>query len=357
MISDDEIKLICDNSSKYAQIGTTEEALDISDRKYRGTIEFNRNSGNITPINVIDMEQYLWGTVPAEVSYTWHEEVIKAQAVAARTFAEYTRKHDGYDLCDNEHCQAYLGYNSEKDSTTDAVNATAGEKMYYDGELIQAYYFSNSGGYTESCENVWSGDFPYLQAVEDSYEKENREWTKTITLSELKSKLAENGINIGNILGMKINSYTESGRVNSLTIMGSNGEKTYQREAIRTFLGINSRMFEIVQGGEIESDVVVIQSKTEKVEQELDNLTIRGLDGMSSKISVNSPMYVIGADGEIAQYSMEIKSDTNSETYLLSGKGYGHGVGMSQYGAKGMAEEGFSYIEILKHYYTGVEIK
>ena len=156
---------------------------------------------------------------------------------------------------------------------------------------------------------------------------------------------------------MKVDSYTESGRANSLTIIGTTGNKTYSKEAIRTFLNLDSRIFEIVQGGEIISDEVIILSKTEEKEQTLDNLCIRSLDGMSSQVAVNTPLYVIGASGETTQYSMKIEQSNNSSEYLLNGKGYGHGVGMSQYGAKGMAEAGFSYIDILKYYYTGVEIK
>lgn len=354
--------IICDNQSAYPSIAASQgDTITFSDRSYRGRIEFNRASGQITAVNVLNIEDYLYGTVPSEIPSKWPIESIKAQAVASRTYTAMTHKHinQGYDLCDSVHCQAYIGYNNETTTTNSAVNLTKGQKIYYNNELIDATYFSSSGGYTDNSENVWPNVVPYLRGVKDTYETESKLWTKTITLNELNNLLTQKGINIGNAIDMKISSTSNGGRVSSLTITGTNGSKTLQNEEVRTFFNpsLDSRMFEIIAGGKIISDEITVQSDSSKITQSLSDISIRGYDGILKQVGLNNSMYVIGSAGQTSVYSMETQtSQASSNTYMISGKGFGHGIGMSQYGAKGMAEAGISYIDILKHYYTGVTI-
>lgn len=355
--------IICDNSSAYPSITSSQgDSITLSDRSYRGRIEFNRTSGQITAVNVLNIEDYLCGTVPSEIPSKWPIESIKAQAVAARTYTTNTQKHtnQGYNLCDSIHCQAYLGYNNESTNTNSAVKSTEGQKIYYNNELIDATYFSSSGGYTDNSENVWPNIIPYLRGVKDTHEIENKAWTRTITLNDLNNLLSRKGINIGNAVNMKIGSTTNGGRVYSLTITGINGTKTLEKEEVRTFFNpsLDSRMFEIVSGSKIISDEITVQSSSSKIIQNIDDVNITGYDGIINQLGLNNSMYVVGSGGQTSLYSVKTQtSQVSSDTYVLNGKGSGHGIGMSQYGAKGMAEAGFSYIDILKHYYTGVTIK
>jgi stage II sporulation protein D len=363
LINGQGVMLICDNSEAYPTIAPlSSEAITLSDRKYRGQIEFNRAQGNITVINVVNIEDYLRSVVPSEMPASWGVEALKAQAVAARTYTSRTRKHDSqeYDLCDGTHCQAYVGYTNENSNTTIAVNQTHGQKIYYNDELIQASYFSSSGGYTANSENVWVSALPYLRAVPDPYDTQGKVWTRTFTVNDLNTLLNNKSINIGNITDMKIDSYEESGRVNSLTIVGSSGSKTLKKEEIRTFFSpsLDSRMFSMVSDGAIVSDSITVQGDSLTMNKTLDNIKLYAADGIEKEVALGSSLYVVDGNGATKTYSMQSQNTSvASGTFVLNGKGYGHGVGMSQYGAKGMADAKFSYIDILKSYYTGVTIK
>lgn len=354
--------IVCDNSMAYPQIApSNKDFITLSDRSYRGRIEFNRTSGQITAINVIDIEDYLCGVIPSEMPSSWSMEALKAQAVAARTYTSKTHKHSerDYDLCDNIHCQAYLGYNNEANSTNQAVNQTRGLKIYYNNELIDATYFSSSGGYTNDSEDVWNNALPYLKGVPDTNETECKLWTRTFTLSDLNTFLNNNNIHIGNAVSIQINSTSQGGRVRQLTIIGTNGSKTLEKEDIKTFFNpsLDSNMFELTSGSSIISDTVTVQGDSSKSNQSVENINVRGSSGITNKIGLNSSMYVMGANSQ-STYSMRTQiTSSSSNSFTLSGRGLGHGVGMSQFGAKGMAEAGMSYIDILTHYYTSVEIK
>lgn len=352
--------IICDNSKSYPQISASNSNyITLSDRSYRGRIEFNRTLGQLTAVNVIDIEDYLCGVVPSEMPSSWNIEAIKAQTVAARTYTSKNHKHSdqGYDLCDSIHCQVYLGYDNENNISNQAVKETAGQKIYYNNELIDATYFSSSGGYTDDSENVWNNSIPYLRGVPDTNETEYKLWTRTLTTNDLNSFLNKSGINIGNAVSMRIDSTTQGGRVKSLTIVGTNGTKTLEKEDIKTFFNpsLDSNMFEILSGNAIIGDTISVEGSNSKSIQSVENINVRGDSTIVNKIGLNSSMYVVGANTQ-SIYSMKTQI-SNSDSFILSGKGSGHGVGMSQFGAKGMAETGATYIDILKHYYTSVEIK
>lgn len=363
LISGSGVVLICDNSIAYPKIAPlSAQAITLSDRKYRGQIEFNRAQGNITAVNVINIEEYLYAVVPSEMPQKWNMEALKAQAVAARTYTSKTRKHStqGYDLCDTIHCQAYVGYTNESSNTTLAVDQTQGQKIYYNNDLIDATYFSSSGGYTANSENVWTSALPYLRAVPDPYDTQGKTWTRTFTLADLNTFLQAKAINIGNVTDMRIDQYEQSGRVNALTIVGSSGSKTLKKEEIRTFFSpsLDSRMFAVLSNGSVVSDSVTIQGDSISMNKTLDTLKLYTADGINKQLALGSNLYVIDGSQKTKTYSMQAQTvSTASGTFVLNGKGSGPGVGMSQYGAKGMAESGKSYLDILKYYYTGVTIK
>lgn len=292
-------KFIVDGSAS-ARISTNNDVVDLVKAKYRGEIAMYVNNSTITPIDFLDMEQYLYGVVPSEMPASWHIEALKAQAVAARTYTKSSLgKHTVYDLCDNVHCQAYNGLSSEYQSAVEAVQATAGKCIYSNNKLIDAVYFSSDGGATLSSEDVWSNALPYLRGVKDTYEKDFKKWERVFTYADLTDIASKKGYEIGNVTDLTAK-YNENSIVTSLTFKGSAGDKTITKEEIRTAFNAS-------------------------------------------------------ADGSLASRNFIITKTDNGVT--LTGKGYGHSCGMSQYGAKGMAEAGKNYIDILKFYYTGVDVK
>lgn len=250
------------------------------------------------------MEDYLVGVVLAEMPADFEPEALKAQSVAARTFArkawETGGKHEDGSVCINSGCcQAYVTPEVylEKGGTEENLNkvrrvvaATAGECLQYDGELIEATYFSCSGGSTEAAVAVWGTDYPYLQAVESPGEEDARWYMDTLTLSKeqffsLLNQPADDGSE--DRLGERV--YTQGGGIASIVI----GSETYTGTQLRSLLGLRSTAFDI-------------------------------------EISVNQ--------------------------VRITTRGYGHRVGLSQYGADAMARNGSGYQEILAHYYPGTEL-
>lgn len=393
-IDGNPILLIADSDAYFMGTGST-PVVDLGARSYRGIIDFIHNSdGTITAVNVIDLEEYLYGVVASEIPSSYEYEAIKAQACAARTYALYkwNRESDiGYDICDSTHCQAYMGYDYEDSTTRQAVIDTEGELIYYNGSPIEALFFSSSGGYTEDAVNVWGTDVAYLKAVDDSQEINCPEWERTITLDDLDNLIQTNGYNIGSATGMRITIDNKTNRVQKLEILGTEGIKTITLEACRTVFGsigssFNSRNYTITNG------VVESGGKTETVTSNVIGTFIsEPLEGFE----VGSD-YVIGADCAVIYsnasgakaYGYDGKeidlddipniddlitttttvttSNSTSGTTVISSKGstieikgygIGHGVGLSQMGANGMAKNGADYKEILKHYYTGVTVE
>jgi len=327
-------------------------SIYLGERNYRGIIEFGRYSGQkISAVNLVSMDEYLYGVVPSEMPSSWHSEALKAQSVAARSYAVTSvdqGKHPNFDLCDTIHCQVYLGSGvNESESTKQAVDATSGTMVYYGGKVINAVFFASSGGMTEDSENVWAYELPYFRGVKEINETTAPQWTQSFTTSELTELAAKSGADIGTVTDMKITKTGNTGRVLELSIMGSKGVKTLEKEAVRTFFApsaegsLISRSFTINYGSTVSSAVYAIAAEGEVVEIPSETQTVS----------------VIGANGVIEPVQLSTVSTSNSESFTIVGAGNGHGVGLSQHGAKGMAELGYSYIDILKYYYTGVEVK
>ena len=251
------------------------------------------------------VDDYLLSVVPEEMPTDWPAEALKAQSVAARSFALKSRgRHaaEGYDLCTTTHCQLYKGIASEKTASTAAVRATRGEVLTYGGQPIEALFHTDSGGMTESSEDVWGNPIPYLRAVRDT-PLGTMPWTKTVSKADLEKKLAAKGHAIGRLravelsplaVGRAAKDRTASGRVKAMTVMGTKGSVTLSGTAWRSLLGLKSTLF----------------------------------DAKLTKDSVT-----------------------------FTGFGAGHGLGISQWGAKRLAETGKSYADILHHYYTGVTLQ
>ena len=302
-------------TKKYdAQETTTvlQEQKNEYDYKQYNTIKLlHTETGEIEEIN---LDEYLYGVVSAEMPANFHEEALKAQSLVARTYTIYKivngSKHEGADICDSASCcQAWISKEnrfakwneSEAENNwkkiVSAVEATKGQIITYEGKPINAFFHSNSGGTTETATNVWGGtNYPYLQTVQTSGEDAYTQYSSNVTLTKdeviqkIKEYHSDVQINFENENEIQILENTESGRVKTIKF----GNIQISGVETRTIFGLRSAKFTV----KIEGDNVIFE--------------------------------VLG---------------------------YGHGVGMSQTGADSMAKLGNNYETIIKHYYTGVEIK
>ncbi len=319
--------------------------IRIESKVYRGFAQFKVDANyKLTVINTIDIEEYLYGVVPKEMPASWNKEALKAQAIAARNYAiknidKY--KTQGFDLCTTQNSQVYGGYDAEQKTTNQAVDETRGMLAYYQNNIAELFYHSSSGGKTESAENVWSNPVAYLKGVEDSYSlgSPNDNWTYKISKEEIEKILKSKNNDIGNLLNVNVDKKSENDRVLELTFIGTKGSVTYKKESIRGLLGysnIKSTYFDM----DINSSYIQKFNSTEK------SVDIENIFKDLSAVLNNDPQKE--PDG--------IDFTNNVNEYVFNGKGWGHGLGLSQYGAKNMADLGYSFEQILKHYFTGIEI-
>lgn len=210
---------------------------------YRGSVQVDVVNGKLRAINFVSLEQYLYGVVPSEMPYTWHPEALKAQAVVARSYALATRRTGAFDLYPDTRSQVYLGLEHERPSTNAAVDATAGQVVLYEGEVAKTFFFSTSGGRTASAEDVWGTAVPYLVSVPDPYD--------TISPHHTWGPVAYTGAQLAKRLKLKGRvvdvqaALNSSGRVKSLTVVGTNGSASMDGGAVRTRLGVRSTWFTV----------------------------------------------------------------------------------------------------------------
>ena len=339
--------------------------------RYRGNLMIYTN-GYI--VNTVDMEQYLYAVVGQEIGYSAPFEAIAAQAVAARSYAKFYMGGTYYDVKGDTSGQVYGGYDAEVSANNSqivaAVDKTAHQVMYYDGQLVNAVYHSHAGGYTEGNENIWGTEpVAYLRGVEspyDSYGSYYNSWTVTYTKAELAEKAQDymDRINqsgsFGDFIELQIyttdysgSSDTVSGRVTKAVLVGTGATVSASRDSIRTMLGLRSTKF-TVSGNDnsgATSKVYVMNNVGTKVEAEPKSLFAIGIDKIAKALSSYDSITVISASGK----STLGAASSSGDIITITGRGYGHGVGMSQYGAMGMANAGYGYKDILRHYYGGYD--
>ena len=278
--------------------------IKVNNTPYRGYITLLKRTG-LTVVNHVLVEDYLYGVVPKEMPPSWNTEALQAQSVAARTFALKNRKRhsaEGFDLCNTSHCQVYEGMSADMLMTTEAVNRTRGEVLFHKGAIIDALFHTDSGGMTEASENVWGSSVPYLRSVTE-LQTQTHPWNRTVSMSEFEEKLEKNGRAFGSLKEIRLSPLTigkgsydrsPSGRVRSAEFIGTKGRVTLSGNDLRSMFSLPSTLFNVRSG---RADVI------------------------------------------------------------FSGYGSGHGLGLSQWGAKELADKGKSYKDILYHYYTGVTIE
>ncbi len=340
-------------------IGTGDNIIKVGENRYRDYISFLIKD-KIQVINHIHIENYLYGVVPKEIPASSHIEALKAQSIVARSYAyKNIDKHsaDGFDLCDTTHCQVYMGLDNEHQSTNKAIDETYGEFVTYNGSIVETPYHSTSGGKTVSSVDSWGGNLPYLIGVEDEFSvnSPNSSWTIEFSLRDMESKLLAAGIYVGEIQDIEVQDTTESNRVKNLKVVGSNKTETISGVKMQSALNLKSRWFDIKTEGDsngISSTVYVVDGNgIMPVSISLDKAYI--VDGKNRPVSRSGVIRAITSTNVGTIASVYSESPTR---FVVSGRGYGHGVGMSQYGAMEMAKQGFSYKDIITHYYSGVEI-
>ncbi len=337
--------------------------------KYYGGFQYTRrDGGNLTVVNVLDMDDYICGVVPYEMSPNWPMEALKAQAVSARTYAaSQLHKHEssGFDLCNSTCCQAYLGVNVNAPDCEEAVRDTSGIYVTYEGEYADTYYHSCDGGATENSENVFYEEIPYLRGVRDPYESYvetgYEHWSYVYTADEITWILQNKGYGCSRIVSITP-TYTEMGNILSLRFTDIAGVSwTFSRSRAASILNsqtynriIHSQRFTVTDA-DGEQTPLCINDGTGQVS---DTEALWAVDGSGQVTGVGDrgSVTVITGSGTETVYFGASGAEIVSERFLISGSGWGHNVGMSQYGAKAMAELGFAYDEILKFYFSGVDV-
>lgn len=314
--------------------GKTSVPVKVDSKPYRGAIKIVPVSGGMQIINETSLESYLYGVVPAEAVPSWPQEALKAQAVAARTYALYTMKQNSnkaYDVVPTTSHQVYNGQSGEYDSTNRAVDATKGMVMMYKGAPIQALFHADGGGYTEDSVNVWGSDVPYLKGVKDYADNgDTSAWTVTLTRKAMEDKLKAAGKDVGTLKEIKLSTLRKrpikandrgvSGRVIEATFVGNKKSIKVGGESIMKIFGLKSTLFDFY-------------------------------------VNAKPPTSADSFKNPKAYHTFKKASDT----VYIRGYGWGHGLGMSQWGAAAMAGKAGNkadyYKTILTHYYTGVTIE
>ena len=324
---------------------------------YYGGFEYRRASGDdITVVNVVSMDDYIKGVIPYEMSPSWPIEALKAQALCAKSYAvTCIGKHNsqGFDLCNTTDCQVYYGTKTATDNSDSAVEAVSGLYVLYNGEVAETYYHASSGGWTEDAKNIWGTDIPYLKAVEDTYLTELRPYSFSITLSEVTSILQGKGYDVTDIIDFYVSEYTSAGNVREITFVQSNGETlVFSGERARTCLNTSSSTKRINSHRYTVSTDAQLYVNGTVPDKAIGQYYAIGGDGSTSVFS-GSQLYAVNGNKTTSQIDM---SGSGSGQYVISGTGSGHNIGMSQCGARDMANQGFTYDQIIQFYFTGVQV-
>ena len=365
--------------------------------RYYGGFRYERISGgDLTVVNIVDLETYIKGVVPYEMSSSWPLEALKVQAVCARSYAYiniHSGKHTSYhfDVCNTTDCQAYYGAGTNSSSyqaterTDQAVDETAGEYAWYDGQVIEAFYSSSHGGASESVYNVWGTSleqYPYLCGVEDPYEADMASknsyssWTVSYTSSELAQRLENYDYDASSGIESLTLTYSDLGNVIQVRVnYRDGGSDTIRPSSMRSVFGISSIRFTVngqaassgsgttsgSGGGLTANGSTSLDSQgTYTVISGSGSLSQAGLDGLyaiSGSGSITSVEDAASGGGSGTDTPSGTQVTVSGSSYTFQGSGNGHQLGLSQYGAWAMAERGFTYEEIIEFYYPGTYVQ
>lgn len=262
---------------------------------YRGSLHLVATFDGILVINVLTLEDYLRGVVPEEMFANWPNEALKAQAIAARSYALSTLDpHAPFDICATFECQQYGGVDAEHPRSDAAIAATEGIVVTYGSTIARTYYHADSGGYTASSAEVWGDTATYLTGTPDAVTSTpHRRWQHTVNAEQVAASLQRFGHDIGTLHALRVVATSASGRVSQLEVVAS--------------------------------------QSVSLVGPQLHSL-LREWGFKSTKFTMTAALSAVG-------------------------DGWGHGVGMSQYGAKALAEDDYTYRQILAFYYPNTQLQ
>ena len=359
------------NKAKIVVKSSDGRGIWVGQKRYSGKLNLYILDSEILVINILGIEKYLSSVVGSEMPAKWPLEALKAQAIASRTYALKQKGNSLYDIDSTNKNQVYSGLEARTYKTTRAVKSTRSLVLTYKNKLINALFHSSSGGMTENSQDVWKNEYPYLSSVKD-FDKNNPKlrWQKKFSNEELKSLFPK----IGGIKKIEIQNLTNTGRVKNVKLLGYYGSDQMSGVDIRKRLNLKSNFvrFKFIEDNEIESNNN--NSKlltTNKFEDEPLSYFVKpgdSLNDIAYKYNVN--VYEIIdlnsiKDSSLININQKLliprnssnSSSTVEKTLVVSGYGSGHGVGMSQWGARYMASKGQKAERILKHFYKGVRIK
>lgn len=310
-------------------------------RRYRGNMEFCIEKESLAVINELNIEDYLRGVVPAEMMSFWPAEALKAQAVLARNYALQkieTTRGSSYNLTNDQQSQVYRGYDDETEATDRAVAETRGLVLVNRGKIISGFFHSSSGGFIENSEDVWLNSLSYLKKKEDPFDKNDRHynWQVSYSNEQLTKMFKTEQFPFVQITDIEVAERTASGaRVKKLVVKGIGPDgmpvsrEVKNADNVRAVLGLKSALFTFTM---------------KKIYNKKDDSTEVKGERSEPKVNLN----LDEAD----------RSEAGNDLagIEISGSGYGHGVGLSQWGAYGMAKQGYNYQDILKYYYTDVSL-
>lgn len=366
--------------------------LQFKGRTYRGAFLITQRAGLL---NVLDVEQYLCGVLPAEVGANWHTQALRTQAICARTYVlkqSMNRADKGYDVVDTDADQVYKGAGVETAKTNQAVSSTAGEVLTYGKELAFTYFHSDSGGHTANIADVWGQEIPYLTGVPEvvNYKSPVSVWNAKVSAAKIQSAVKKvSGTDIGTVNEVQVSEVDDGGRAVRLTFIGTKGSQTIKASQFRLAVDprtIKSTMFTPSGGAFRVNNTatpsgLVTQRETQRSPSELTFEEEQGIAKMTADGVFTTTELIdmltnpdkrkkyyqtgVGRVGKPSTPTVQQKPRSKygysiekaGSDFIFYGRGWGHGVGMCQWGAMAMAEQGYTAEKILAHYYPGTSVR
>ncbi|MBM3461469.1 MAG: SpoIID/LytB domain-containing protein [Armatimonadetes bacterium] len=401
--------------------------LRLNGREYRGDLVLIRGGDGLTVVNYVDIDAYIMGVLAGEVPASWPDETLRAQAVAARSYAlnKMAMRTDAqWDVVATDRDQVYEGVQGEVPAIIRAVQATRGEVLTWQGQVVKAYFSASCGGHTEDVAVAFGeNNAPFLKGVKDPYcaNSPYQQWGQTYTVAELRRILSRSGASIGPVLAVHASKRSGSGRVEEFTVVHSGGRQVLPGVELRRLLGyreLRSTRFDIAVTRSIPVTFTTTRDEWKKLQKtevyhvpESIEVGMEETNPVNHTVKPEDSFYVISASGNLeknragyafaatdaglmrtfamrpglsvlgverdvvvtqltvrrrkerttAREVKEIKKEIHVKkmpvVLKFTGRGWGHGVGLCQWGARGMGAQGFDYREILAHYYPGTQIK
>jgi len=318
-----------------------EASLWVQQRRYRGQLQIRPQAESLQVVNVVPLETYLASVVGSEMPASWPLEALRAQAVAARTYALRGRKPSApFDLKATVASQMYRGVEAETDSTRAAVAGTRGLVLTYGTALLDAVFHSSSGGSTESSGDLWGQQLPYLVSVPDfDDEAPVRQWRQTLDSLQLLKAFPETG----GVSAIDVVATTPTGRVRQARVVGPLGQLLLSGAQLRSRLGLKSTW--------VRFELQPLPAAS----------TAAMAQGWAGAAGLNPPQPPAMAPlpppvAPPVQAASPVQPAPAVQLVAV-GRGFGHGIGMSQWGAYALARRGQGYAQILQHYYRGTQLR